>query len=87
MPNIGDRIRFLNSTGGGIITRIEGQIAYVDDDGFETPTLLRECVVVEAAADARKKAQAPDAKPAVTAAAPKSAPKPSAQAAPEPAPE
>lgn len=26
--------------------RIEGQIAYVDDDGFETPVLLKEVVVV-----------------------------------------
>ncbi len=39
-------MRFLNSTGGGKITRIEGQIAYVDDDGFETPVLLKEVVVV-----------------------------------------
>lgn len=46
MAKIGDRVRFLNSVGGGIIQRIEGNIAYVDDDGFETPTLLRECVVV-----------------------------------------
>jgi hypothetical protein len=46
MAKIGDRVRFLNSVGGGIIKRIEGNIAYVDDDGFETPTLLRECVVV-----------------------------------------
>ncbi len=46
MAKVGDRVRFLNSVGGGIIRRIQGNIAYVDDDGFETPTLLRECVVV-----------------------------------------
>lgn len=46
MAKTGDTVRFLNTTGGGIITRIEGQIAYVDDDGFETPVLLRELVVV-----------------------------------------
>ncbi len=46
MAKIGDQVRFLNSVGGGIIKRIEGNIAYVDEDGFETPTLLRECVVV-----------------------------------------
>lgn len=46
MAKVGDRVRFLNSVGGGIIKRIQGNIAYVDDDGFETPTLLRECVVV-----------------------------------------
>ena len=39
-------MRYLNSVGGGRITRIEGQIAYVDEDGFETPVMLRECVVV-----------------------------------------
>lgn len=43
---IGDIVRFLNTTGGGRVTRIEGQMAYVDDDGFETPVLMRECVVV-----------------------------------------
>lgn len=55
MAKIGDRVRFLNSVGGGIIRKIEGNIAYVDDDGFETPTLLRECVVVEEAAVTEKK--------------------------------
>lgn len=39
-------MRFLNSVGGGVIRRIEGNMAYVDYDGFETPTLLKECVVV-----------------------------------------
>ena len=39
-------MRFLNSVGGGRIARIEGQIAYVDDEGFETPVLLKEIVVV-----------------------------------------
>lgn len=46
MAQIGDMVRFLNSVGGGKIVRIEGNIAYVDEDGFETPVLLRECVVV-----------------------------------------
>ena len=44
--NVGDTVRFLNSVGGGRVQKIEGQIAYVDEDGFETPVLLRECVVV-----------------------------------------
>ena len=34
--------------------RIEGQIAYVDDDGFETPVLLKEVVVVMPAGHDRK---------------------------------
>lgn len=47
MAKIGDTVRFLNSVGGGKIVRIEGNIAYVDEDGFETSVLLRECVVVQ----------------------------------------
>lgn len=48
MANIGDTVRFLNSVGGGVITRIEGNIAHVEDeDGFDVPVLLRECVVVQ----------------------------------------
>ena len=39
-------MRFLNSTGGGRITKIEGKIAYVEEDGFETPVLVSEIVVV-----------------------------------------
>ena len=46
MANIGDTVRFLNATGGGKITRIDGKIAYVEEDGFETPVLLKEIVVV-----------------------------------------
>jgi len=49
MANIGDTVRYLNATGGGKIVRIEGNIAYVDEDGFETPVLVRECVVVATA--------------------------------------
>lgn len=49
MAQIGDTVRYLNAVGGGRITRIEGNMAYVDDDGFETPVLLRECVVVASA--------------------------------------
>lgn len=49
MANIGDYVRFLNDIGGGRITRINGQTAFViDEDGFETPVMLRECVVVPA---------------------------------------
>jgi len=46
---IGDKVRFLNAVGGGIIRRFQGKdIAYVEEeDGFETPVLLRECVVIE----------------------------------------
>lgn len=43
---IGDNVRYLNAVGGGVVTRIEGKIAYVDEDGFETPVMLSEIVVV-----------------------------------------
>lgn len=46
MAKIGDTVRFLNSIGGGRITKIDGKIAYVEEDGFETPVLLNEVVVV-----------------------------------------
>lgn len=43
---VGDKVRYLNDIGGGIIKRIEGKVAYVDDGGFETPALLKDLVVV-----------------------------------------
>lgn len=43
---VGDTVRYLNAVGGGKVVRIEGQIAYIDDDGFETPVLVKELVVV-----------------------------------------
>lgn len=47
MAKTGDRVRFLNATGGGTITRIEGKTAYVEDeDGFESPILIKDIVVV-----------------------------------------
>jgi hypothetical protein len=54
MAKVGDIVRFLNAVGGGRITKIKDNIAYVDEDGFETPVLLRECVVVQAIDDAPK---------------------------------
>ncbi|MCM1028410.1 MAG: DUF2027 domain-containing protein [Pseudoflavonifractor sp.] len=51
---IGDTVRFLNSVGGGKVVKIDGQLAYVEDeDGFQVPVLMRECVVVAQAADAQ----------------------------------
>lgn len=73
-PKVGDTVRFLNSVGGGRVTRIDGQIAYVDEDGFETPALLRECVVVASGNSFYESATR------------KSAPKEEAKAAPAPAP-
>lgn len=54
MAKVGDTVRFLNSTGGGRIVRIDGNIAHVEDqDGFEVPALLKECVVVMDASAAK----------------------------------
>lgn len=44
----GDKVRFLNSVGGGIVTAFRGkdQVLVEDEDGFEVPVLISECVVV-----------------------------------------
>lgn len=42
----GDTVRYLNAVGGGKVIRVEGKLAYVDDDGFETPVRVNELVVV-----------------------------------------
>ncbi|MDO5395715.1 MAG: DUF2027 domain-containing protein [Bacteroidales bacterium] len=54
MAKQGDIVRYLNAVGGGRIIRIEGNTAYVDDDGFETPIPVRECVVVRSAEEAAR---------------------------------
>ncbi|WP_099464279.1 DUF2027 domain-containing protein [Parabacteroides provencensis] len=45
---IGDKVRFLNSTGGGIVRSFKGkdQVLVEDEDGFEVPAFIREVVVV-----------------------------------------
>lgn len=43
----GDIVRFLNTSGGGIVVRTDAKFAYVEDeDGFEIPVLINECVVI-----------------------------------------
>lgn len=56
--NIGDTVRYLNAVGGGKVVRIEGNTAWVDDEGFETPVLTRECVVVRTAQQDKETAAA-----------------------------
>ncbi len=64
--NIGDKVRFLNAVGGGIVRKIDRDMAYVEEeDGFETPVLVRECVVVEPAKPQKKQ---PEVKTTFTAA-------------------
>jgi len=71
MIKVGDTVRYLDSVGGGKVTRINGSIVYVDDDGFETPVAARNCVVV-AHADASAetfKSKTADASPKADTAA------------------
>jgi hypothetical protein len=45
---IGDRVRFLNSVGGGVVRAFRGknQVLVEDENGFDVPVLIAECVVV-----------------------------------------
>ena len=54
---IGDKVRFLNQTGGGIVVgfKKKGWVTVEDEDGFEIPVPERECVVVEENAVASEK--------------------------------
>lgn len=45
---VGASVRFLNAVGGGRVARITKDTAWVEDeDGFEIPTPINECVLVE----------------------------------------
>lgn len=54
----GDTVRYLNAVGGGKVTRVEGRLAYIDDEGFETPVPVNEVVVVLPAGHEPKRASA-----------------------------
>ncbi|MCU4176116.1 DUF2027 domain-containing protein [Carboxylicivirga sp. N1Y90] len=44
----GDTIRFLNISGGGVVTRVEGKLVFVEDqDGFEVPVMANEVVLIK----------------------------------------
>lgn len=45
---IGDKIRFLNAVGGGIVRGFQGKdmVLVEDENGFDVPAFIRECVVV-----------------------------------------
>lgn len=43
----GDKVRFLNDVGGGVVTRVDGKTIYVEDEiGFEVPMPVSEVVIV-----------------------------------------
>ena len=46
---IGDKVRFLSEVGGGIVTGFQGKdtVLVQDEDGFDIPMLIRECVVID----------------------------------------
>ncbi|MDR0680666.1 MAG: DUF2027 domain-containing protein [Dysgonamonadaceae bacterium] len=46
--NIGDKVRFLNAVGGGIVRKFKNKdlVIVEEEDGFETPVLIKECIVV-----------------------------------------
>lgn len=46
---IGDKVRFLSEVGGGTVTGFQGKdvVLVRDEDGFDIPMLIRECVVIE----------------------------------------
>ncbi len=46
---IGDKVRYLNAIGGGTVTKFQSKdIVLVEEDGFESPVLIRDIVVVQA---------------------------------------
>jgi len=61
---LGDRVRFLNSTGGGIVTAFHGknQALVQDEDGFEIPVLISECVVT---GEAERRFDIPEPQPEI----------------------
>ena len=46
---IGDKVRFLSETGGGRVSGFQGKdiVLVQDEDGFDIPMPVRECVVIE----------------------------------------
>ncbi|HKJ41490.1 MAG TPA: DUF2027 domain-containing protein [Sunxiuqinia sp.] len=49
MIKVGDRVKFMNDVGGGIVTKIvsKSMVNVENEDGFEIPTLVSELVVVD----------------------------------------
>ncbi len=61
---IGDKVRFLNSTGGGVVKRFINKetVEVEEEDGFDTPVLIRECVIINPVSNSSKeKEKSPEA--------------------------
>jgi hypothetical protein len=80
---VGDKVRFLNSVGGGIVRSFNSKdrVMVEGDDGFEIPALARELVVVEHL-DSQIQSLKPKA-PAPVATQPEPRPQPQPQPIPE----
>lgn len=68
----GDTVRFVHTTGGGVISGFrEGNIVLVEDeDGFEIPTLMSDVVVIESNNDKLLKGNSPQPQQRATAIVP-----------------
>lgn len=53
MIKVGDKVRFLNSEGGGVVSKVlkNNMVEVTDADGFDFPTPISECVVISEKAD------------------------------------
>ncbi len=73
MINIGDKVRFLNSVGGGIVRAFrDKKIVLVEDEsGFEFPIPIHECVVIDEGGGGKQKKTVPDVEKPVVADFPK----------------
>lgn len=58
---VGDKVRFLDSVGGGTVKSIDsrGMVMVEDEDGFEIPALASQCVVIDDEEDQRQAGHAP----------------------------
>ena len=51
----GDKVKFLNETGGGVVSRVEGLLIFVEiEDGFEIPTSASNLVKIDAVGSAAR---------------------------------
>jgi hypothetical protein len=67
MVKTGDRVRFLNSVGGGIVKAFRNKqtVLVEDESGFDFPVLVSECVVVNEGAGFSRGSQPPKEEPPV----------------------
>ncbi len=64
---IGDKVRFLSEVGGGTVKAFQGKnmVLVEDEDGFDIPMPMRECVVIDTDDyNIKRKSPAPSAEPA-----------------------